>query len=90
MANEKFSLTFNPEIARSCYVLRRRRRELARRINNGIGSEQSISFDREEHQAISRLLNFVREHSEKHDAVREDEKDESILPVSRQNSVGAV
>lgn len=74
MENGKYLLS--PKQARSCYVLRRRRRELTRRINSKVGSKESIRFDLEEHQAISTLLDLIREIAVDGDPIRKDEESE--------------
>lgn len=75
---EKGKYMLNPKQARACYVLRRRRRELTRRINSGMGSEDSIKFDLDEHQAISVLLDLVRE-------ITKEEKEDNDLEKINNN-----
>lgn len=51
------------EEKKALYILRRRRRELKRRIEESNGSENSLSFDKSEHKAISIVLNIIDEMS---------------------------
>ncbi len=41
------------------YYMRRRRRELKRRIENSVGSESSIVFDKNEHKSLCVIMNLV-------------------------------
>jgi hypothetical protein len=51
----------SPEQTRATYILRRRRRELRKRLELNEGSDSSLLFDSKEHAAITEVLNLVRE-----------------------------
>ena len=60
--NETVKVSFlSKDERRALYILRRRRRELKRRIEDSKGSENSLSFDKSEHKAISIVLNIIDE-----------------------------
>lgn len=53
------------EDSRALYTLRRRRRELKRRIENANGSENSLSWDKAEHKALTVVMKLVEDNFSK-------------------------
>lgn len=58
---DKGKYLLSQEEAHATYILRRRRRELKKRLELSEGSENSLHFDHKEETAITLLLNLVRE-----------------------------
>lgn len=69
---EKGKYLLTEDEAHATYILRRRRRELKKRLELSEGSENSLHFDHKEETAITLLLNLVRELCREPKAIKED------------------